>query len=215
MAPKKKKAKKPDRRVQRTRKYLQEALIELILEQGYDSISVQDIVDRADIGRSTFYTHYSTKDAVFIDSFKALESELKAAVDAADKAVEDNSTVQGDNYHLSFTKALFTHVDGHRTLYRAMARERGAILAANHIKKILYRLVRNDLNNRVESHGMSVITRDAAIHFVVGATFDLLSWWVDYKSEWSSDEVNAFLQSMVAPGIEAIFSDRRLLVSSC
>ena len=48
---------KVDRRVQRTRQLLEDALIALILEKGYDKITVQNIVDQANVGRSTFYAH--------------------------------------------------------------------------------------------------------------------------------------------------------------
>ena len=51
-----------DRRVQRTRQLLNRALMELIVEKGYDSVTVQDIIDRANLGRSTFYAHYQDKD---------------------------------------------------------------------------------------------------------------------------------------------------------
>ena len=53
---------KTDRRVQRTRELLQKALIALISERRYDAITIQDIVDRANVGRTTFYLHYSSKD---------------------------------------------------------------------------------------------------------------------------------------------------------
>jgi hypothetical protein len=46
-------AKTPDRRVQRTRKLLQDALIALVLEKGYEAVTVQDIIDHANVGRST------------------------------------------------------------------------------------------------------------------------------------------------------------------
>jgi AcrR family transcriptional regulator len=53
---------KTDRRVQRTRELLQKALIELISERGYDAITIQDIVDHANVGRTTFYLHYNSQD---------------------------------------------------------------------------------------------------------------------------------------------------------
>ena len=53
---------KSDRRTQRTRELLQKSLIELIAERGYDAITINEIVDRANIGRTTFYLHYSRKD---------------------------------------------------------------------------------------------------------------------------------------------------------
>jgi len=67
---------KTDRRVQRTRELLQKALIELIRERGYDAVTIQDIVDRANVGRTTFYLHYRSKDELFIGCHEAIVSEF-------------------------------------------------------------------------------------------------------------------------------------------
>jgi AcrR family transcriptional regulator len=65
---------KSDRRVQRTRELLQKALIELISERRYDAITIQEIVDRANVGRTTFYLHYSSKDELFMHCHEAMVS---------------------------------------------------------------------------------------------------------------------------------------------
>ena len=67
---------KTDRRVQRTRELLQKALIELISERGYDAITIQDIVDRANVGRTTFYLHYNSKDELFMSCHEAIVSKF-------------------------------------------------------------------------------------------------------------------------------------------
>jgi len=67
---------KTDRRVQRTRELLQKALIELISERGYDAITIQEIVARANVGRTTFYLHYSSKDDLFMSCHEAIVSEF-------------------------------------------------------------------------------------------------------------------------------------------
>jgi AcrR family transcriptional regulator len=67
---------KPDRRVERTRELLQTALIELIAERGYDAITIQDIVDRANVGRTTFYSHYNSKDELFMSCHEAIVREF-------------------------------------------------------------------------------------------------------------------------------------------
>ena len=61
-------SRKVDRRIQRTRQLLDDALIELILEKGYDKITVQNIVDQANAGRSTFYSHFLDKDDLMENS---------------------------------------------------------------------------------------------------------------------------------------------------
>ena len=57
---------RPDRRVNRTRRALKEALTDLILEKGYEHVTVGDVLDRADVGRSTFYAHFVDKDALLM-----------------------------------------------------------------------------------------------------------------------------------------------------
>ena len=56
----------PDRRVRRTQKSLHQALIALLLEKNYDTITVQEVLDRADVGRSTFYAHFQSKDELLM-----------------------------------------------------------------------------------------------------------------------------------------------------
>jgi AcrR family transcriptional regulator len=71
-----------DRRVRRTRRILIEALIQLILEKGYSRITVQDILDRADVGRSTFYSHFRDQEALLVACFDSLRDELRGEIDA-------------------------------------------------------------------------------------------------------------------------------------
>ena len=68
-----------DRRTQRTRKALQEALISLMFEKSYDAILIQEILDRANIGRSTFYTHFRDKDELLVEGLQNLRSMLRDA----------------------------------------------------------------------------------------------------------------------------------------
>ena len=75
-----------DRRVARTRRTLHEALIRLIKRKGYDALTVQEIIDEADIGRATFYAHYRGKDDLLRGGFERLRSELKATRSATRRA---------------------------------------------------------------------------------------------------------------------------------
>jgi AcrR family transcriptional regulator len=69
-------ARAPDRRVQRTRKLLQEALMTLILEKGYEAMTIQDIIDRANVGRATFYNHFLDKQDLLVSGFAELRVSL-------------------------------------------------------------------------------------------------------------------------------------------
>src|SRR5689334_24059575 len=63
-----------DRRVRRTRRLLREALLALVAEKGYDRVTVQDVLDRADVGRATFYAHFRDKDDLLVSGFDELRA---------------------------------------------------------------------------------------------------------------------------------------------
>lgn len=67
---------KTDRRIKRTQKLLQEALVSLTLEKGYDSVTIRQITERADVGYATFFRHYSDKDALLADVLVAMKDEF-------------------------------------------------------------------------------------------------------------------------------------------
>src|SRR5882757_7171577 len=71
----------PDRRVRRTRKQLHDAFIALVIEKGYEKTTIQDILDRADVGRSTFYVHYRDKEALLTANFDAMQEHLEYELD--------------------------------------------------------------------------------------------------------------------------------------
>lgn len=74
-----------DRRVQKTQKLLSDALVSLILEKGYDAVSIADIIQRANVGRSTFYAHYENKEQLLLFGHEHLRNlVVKEGVDAID-----------------------------------------------------------------------------------------------------------------------------------
>jgi hypothetical protein len=73
------KPKQRDRRVRRTHRLLHQALMSLVLEKKYEAVTVQDILDRADVGRSTFYTHFGDKDELLRDGLRYLNGFLGSA----------------------------------------------------------------------------------------------------------------------------------------
>src|SRR5438093_4829455 len=108
-------AKPPDRRVQRTRKLLQDALVSLMIEKGYEATTVQDIIDRANLGRATFYAHFADKETLLVSRLEDLRAMLALRQQAGGV--------------LGFSLAMFEHARGHLSLYAAIvAKESGAFV---------------------------------------------------------------------------------------
>ncbi len=95
---------KPDRRIERTRALLREALLRLVHERRYEEISIRDITDAANLGRATFYVHYPDKDAL-LDDF-----------------------LFGDDPDAALTvRGFLEHVEHNRDLYTAVLSADGAV----------------------------------------------------------------------------------------
>jgi len=101
---------KQDRRSQRTQQALMEALVALLAVKNFDEISINDIVDRANVGRSTFYAHYQDKDDLLRNGFERALDLLIQHV----RFVESDQEIQLD------ATALFSHAKGHYELYRTL-----------------------------------------------------------------------------------------------
>jgi len=72
---------RPDRRAQRTRRQLSGALNELIKEKRFDDITVQNVIDRADVGRATFYSHFRDKEDLFAQQWEQGMRHLAQQID--------------------------------------------------------------------------------------------------------------------------------------
>jgi hypothetical protein len=114
---------KTDKRVARTQRALRGALLELMVECGYEKLSVQQILDRAGVGRATFYLHYRNKEDLLRTSLEGLREHLTRDWHSASKGKAQSPSPLG------FSLAFFQHIDSHRKLYRAIVgRESGAIV---------------------------------------------------------------------------------------
>jgi AcrR family transcriptional regulator len=185
-----------DRRVQRTREILHQALISLMIEKGYEVITVQDIIDRANVGRSTFYAHYVGKQDLLLSGLKNLSKHLLAHQRAALAAKRDFR-----ERGFGFSLALFEHVDSHRKLYYAIVGRQSGAVVISELQGLLADLVRNDLKTFLPKTQSSDLPRNAVIHFVVGSLMSVITWWLDERSKLSPAEVDAIFRRLTLPAI--------------
>ena len=186
-------AKTPDRRVQRTRKLLQEALIALVLEKGYEAVTVQDIIDRANVGRSTFYAHFLDKQHLFLSGFEQLREFL-----AQQHAV---ASAEGER-KLSFSLGMFEHVQGYLRLYRALVGKQSGAIVAEHMQQMITDLVRDELA-ALTPLDATPIPRELVVQYIVSAFLGLLIWWADHEGPYPAAQMDAFFQQLTLPGVFA------------
>ncbi len=178
-----------DRRIARTRRALLEAMVALIHERGWEELSVQDVCDRADVGRSTFYLHYADKEdllrGAFDDLRRALRTQLASPGDAARP--------------LGFTAAMIRHAYENERLFRAVVGKRGGHAVQRRFREVVLGLVKEDLSPL----GLVPQRRDAFAAFAGGAFLELLTWALEARDPPAPEALDALFHELVGPALEA------------
>lgn len=186
-----------DRRVQRTRHMLSEALFALIIERGYESITVQDIAERANVGRATFYLHYREKEALLEDSLLSLADELTKSIDLA---IDSPAPYQALSIH------FFQHIAEQRKLYSAMLKGGGPPLIIATMNRclafIIQRRVLTPLYERSNKQ-KQIDPQLLAVH-AAGSLLALATWWLEHDLSPSAAEMGHLFWQLLAPGIESL-----------
>ncbi|MBI5449953.1 MAG: TetR/AcrR family transcriptional regulator [Gammaproteobacteria bacterium] len=185
-----------DRRMLRTRALLHEALISLILKKGYDGITIQDIIDKANVGRSTFYAHYTGKEDLLRSGFTHLRELL---LEQQKQALAKRGDPKARS--LGFSLAMFEHALEHRELYMALVGQRGGTVVMQQLRKVLAELVHDDIAATLKITTPDAKKREVIVEFVVGAFITLLTWWLDHKAKISPAEIDSIFRELVLHGI--------------
>jgi AcrR family transcriptional regulator len=181
---------KIDRRVRRTRDALGDALLALIQEKPFDAITVQEVLDRADIGRSTFYAHYRDKDDLFLSDleefFEKMSTLLLRYKDASNRVAP--------------VRELFAHVAEMRQLHSALIASGKMRDFQEMGQEYFARAIEQRLADLPASRPMSPAQRAAMAHAFAGALLSLLSWWIHHGATPSPDEMDKLFHQMVGSG---------------
>jgi AcrR family transcriptional regulator len=192
-----------DRRVRRTRRILIEALIALILEKGYSKITVQDILDRADVGRSTFYSHFRDREALLVACFDNLGDELRREIDAMTPGASPPDPACP-------AAAIFAHAERRRPVYRALCGRQGGTIVLGHLHELVRGLLRDHLQPHLAA-AASDMPVEVAAEFHASATVGLLAWWVERDFPYEPAHLAQMYSRLATPGLLAVLGDTRRL----
>ena len=188
--------KSPDRRIQRTRQLLQDALIAVILEKGFEAATVQDVIDRANVGRSTFYAHFQDKEDLLLSGFDHLREEFE-------KHLLNASVTSTSPWELSLS--MFQHAEGQRQLYKALAGKQGGNVVITYIQKYLTAYLSDHLKQQLKKH-KNPFPYEILSHYLSSSFISLLTWWLDTDSPYSAAQMNEFYRQLVEPGVTDVLA---------
>lgn len=192
------KPERADRRVRRTRQLLNDALLALMRERRYDDITVQDILDRADVGRSTFYAHFYDKDDLLMGGFERLRSLFDEQPDPPDPA---------ERFSLTF----FRHTADHQAEYRAMVGNRGGEQVLGQVEQFLAARLAERLSRLGRPEPADDRLRGIVLAHSVSTLFRLLAWWFEHGQPYSPEQMSALYATLVLPGLCELLKVDRVL----
>ena len=173
-----------DRRVSRTRRSIDEAFLALLERRGYEAVGVSDIVREADVGRATFYEHYTSKDDLLRTQLQRVLSLLRARPG-----------------HAGFLDAtpLFAHVRDVPLLYRLVAGRSAAARSLRILQEVLQQRVAEVLDEHLATGAAlrAPLTPAVAVRVIVADLAALLAWWTETGLAATPDEVQQLLQACV------------------
>jgi len=178
-----------DRRVRRTKRLLEEALVALTLEKEYDGVTIQEITDRADVGYRTFFRHYQDKDALLKDVLASMLGELRRLLvipsrkEVTDPAFDQIPTENG--------RILFEHVKANCDLYRVMLRS--GPVAMESIRAFACA----QAEDAFDGLAGGAVPQEIVANHIVSANFSLVRWWLDNQMPYTPEKMGEYSARLI------------------
>lgn len=172
-----------DRRVQKTRHLFQEALIKLLKENRYSSISIEDLADQANLGRTTFYLHYPDKDALLEECVICVLSKLT-------EKTHSLLTTRWNSHDLMALKILFEFACENEQFIRVMLHDPCGFVFFQRFQIIVVDLLNQELNDETAYCDTTPkIPLEFPSTFFAGAILATIKWWVDNEKPYSDAQM--------------------------
>lgn len=176
-----------DRRVLKTRAALREAMLALMGSKGWDDLSIQEICDAANVGRSTFYVHFQSKADLLSESMNDLRDALAAHAGSS----------TGPDF--AFLTGLLAHMQEQRNVFKAAIGRRGGNGVARRFTEMVVQLVEMELQKR--SHPATQTPWVA--RFLAGGIVDSMAWWADSRESLPIGDLERELNQLAQAALGA------------
>jgi AcrR family transcriptional regulator len=178
-----------DRRIKRTRRALAAAIVELASTRPYDSISIRDITDKADVGYATFFRHYDGKDDLLVELFDQVTQSMEAPAGG----------LGGDHLRRE-GKLAFTQIKQNEAIFRS-------ILENHAFTRKLRKVLIGHINRSIRQHGFRQshpeIPVEIMVHQMAVGVIGLFEWWLDQKMRTPIEKMARIYELIILQAIRS------------
>lgn len=193
--------KKIDRRVQRTRRTLGEALFALVEEKEYHKISIRELTERADMAYATFFRHYETKEGLLMEQLQAVLHDI-----------ETQASMCQETYFVREGELLFQHIQAHTRRYQNLLRHKNVVSC---MKRMIIENVKSHAIQRYHHLPEPQVPLMLLLEHNVSSLLNLIAWWLDNRQKTPIDDMARYYERLViasgwwaANGISTLNVDR-------
>ena len=194
---------KTDRRIQRTRQSLRIALLELIKEKGYDAISIEEITERANVGRATFYLHYKDKEDLLLEEFSEMANEKVQVISeipfSAWVPLQDDTAKKPAPPLL----IVFEHIYENSELYYILLKSEKSSRIVERIRKISTEAIVKFMETKAKTEPIPLrfnVPIEFFAAFFSGALLSTVDWWLEEDMRHTPKEMTRLFQSLFFKG---------------
>ena len=204
--------KKPDRRTHRSRRLLREALLSLILEKGYDAVTIEEITERADLGRTTFYLHYRDKEELLLESIDTMVNDLVAYIAQISLPALIGSSDEyprGKVLRVSIQR-VFEHASENVDLYRIILRGEGGPRVVSRLRKIIEQAISELSETRSGLEGLFMnpdIPFEFLSNYLAGALLGTITWWLEGETSHSPEQMADMFTKLFGLGASPVVGE--------
>ena len=189
--------KKTDRRVIRTKRMVREALTELLVEKGFEEITVKDLTERADINRGTFYLHYESKYDLLEQSQNEILEELSEFIRKVSPSLIIQSHSQ--NEPVPFLVSLFEHIEKNFLFMKVILGPKGDPSFQTKYKKFIMNNFLAHAMKHPENESL-LVPMEFLMAYVSSAHLGVIQQWLEDNMQQSPREMALILSKITFYG---------------
>jgi AcrR family transcriptional regulator len=177
---------KTDRRVERTQQLLTDALVSLIIEKGYEDVTIKDITERANVAYVTFFRHYKEKDELLVNMLEAVVAEISTLMEALHPDFFSGP-------HVKKGALIFRHAQENSRLYRILLSSPGASKIVRRVKEAIAANIVSHCDPLLQS----AVPIEIAANHNAAALLALIEWWLEHEMPYSPERMGEIYETLL------------------
>jgi AcrR family transcriptional regulator len=184
--------------VQKTRRLLQDALVDLVSEKGFESVTIKEILDKANVGRSTFYLHFQDKHELLHSCFEELGKLFKQN----NMFFFEGNKKLRDNNSADFLLNMFRFVGRNQRLFKALLGRHGIAMFNHPVYDYLFDYILEVIILSKSCDNQNSLQTEIAAHYFTSAFIGTLRWWVDEDMPCTAEEMEKLVKQLSVTGFK-------------